>query len=93
VLQRGVDQRRRQPAAGALAGHALLQQQQAELVHALVGIGRVLGHQVGRHVVRGHHLRQLVGSLADAGHLLLVQVRGHARSVSRVGQVQGRAGG
>ena len=89
VAQRLFEQRGRDPAAGPLAGNAFLQQHQAKPVHPVVAVGRVLGHQVGRHVGRRDHLRQLVGRVADAAERFVGDLRRHSRGMARVGQGMG----
>ena len=82
VRQRGVHQRRVYPAAGALPGHGLLQQHEAEFVEVVVVALRVFGQVVGGF----HHLRQRVGGVAYAGQRVLVDVLGQARNVARYRQ-------
>ena len=78
VRERGVDQVGRDPAARPLAGHGLLQQHQAELVE----VGFEVGVGIGQVVGRLHHLRQVVQRMADAGELLLPDVRRQAFGVA-----------
>jgi hypothetical protein len=89
VGQRGVDVLGRDPAARALAGHALLQLHVALAVEVALEAGGVLGDEVGRL----DHLRQQVGGLAQLRDLFERHVRRQAGPVVGVGQVGAGVGG